>query len=333
MTGKQPKRYMARALAMLASLSLLLSAQASAAPWSFVPDAARTAKPPVPVMLVLAQSGLEGGEDPGAASPPNLLLNGALGQIIDGIITRARNASRNRKAVEAVTPLLPALDGFDANAVLEAGLQQTLANTGWLHLAGVSQASASNGADANLPAEVSGAAFYAVVSCTYLLSGQLDSVYAACENSLYQNDSDGGTGAAGKAGTGKLVHYRRTEVQVGLAHYAPEIADRKAQWLAGSAAPLKRALTMALTAVAQLSARSLAQGPADYDVYQRARKMNMGQYIDTHGGELIEGADNLLNAHESCFNRKNKSSVKVDSDGVVLQEENGSLYRCMGFSQ
>ena len=90
--------------------------------------------------------------------------------------------------------------------------------------------------------------------------------------------------------------------------------------------------TMRLLAFLFLSTTLLAQTEADYDHYRDARKRNMGEYIDTHGGEMIEGAENLINSHESCFNRKNKSSVKPDSDGLLMQEEDGSTYLCIGLS-
>jgi hypothetical protein len=211
-------------------------------------------------------------------------------------------------------------------------VQQALADVAWLRLAGMTRLSAAKGPDNTPTTEVRDAPFTGLMSCAYMLSGELDSVYASCDNSIYQTGVDAGTGAKGPASPGKQVHFRRTEVQVGLAQYAADNEGRKAQWLANAATPLKRALTLALTRVAQLSAKALAQSPGNFDAYRQARKMNMGQYIDTHGGELVEGADNLLNSHESCFNRKNKSSVKVGSEGLVLEEEDGSMYRCMGFS-
>ena len=297
---------------------------ARAASWTFVPPEARSTAAPVAVTLVLAQDTLDGGEDPGAAPPPNYLLNGVLGKVLFDGITQARQSAANRKARAAVLPLVPALAGFDPNAVLGTAMTQALADTGWLRLGGTVKVSAAGTADRDAAAGMPDAPFTGLASCSYMLSGEFDSIYAACNLSLSQRGTD--------PGQTRLIHFRRVEVQVGLSHYAADSEGRKAQWLADSGAPLKQALTLALTRVARLSAKALAQTEADYDHYRDARKRNMGEYIDTHGGEMIEGAENLINSHESCFNRKNKSSVKPDSDGLLMQEEDGSTYLCIGLS-
>lgn len=320
------------ALSSLLCSATVLVAHAEAEGWSYAPTDARNPAAPTPVVLVLSQRTLVGGEDPGVEGPPNLLLNGVLGEVFYDGMNRARNASRNHRAVERVSPLVPALDGFDANAVLRTRLAQALAQVAWLRLVGVTQPSDGAGSVAGLPPEVRTAPYFGVVFCEYVLSGDLDRVYAYCENTIYQNRSAQAENSGGSDGGVKLVHHRRTEVQVGLARYDADAEGRKAQWTANSAAPLKRALTTALSAVAQMSVNALAQGPSDYDAYLKARKLNLGEYIDGHGGELIDGGENLTNDHESCFNRKNNSSVKVDSAGVLLEEEDGGTYRCMGVS-
>lgn len=177
------------AIAAMALAAAGMPQEALAAPWTFVPPEARSTAAPIPVTLVLGQDTLEGGEDPGAAPPPNYLLNGVLGKMLFDGITQARQSAANRKARAAVLPLVPALAGFDPNAVLGAALTQTLAETGWLRLGDTVKVSATGNADKPAEAGSPDAPFTGLASCSYMLSGEFDSVYAACNVSLSQRRS------------------------------------------------------------------------------------------------------------------------------------------------
>lgn len=312
--------HLLRLCGLVVLAGVLPAAPAGAAPGGVIPQAARSAEKPIPMVVYLHQEGIVTGRDPGNGYQVG---GGLVGALVDGALQSALSDG----AKDAFAPSKGAFSAVDAEQTLMAAIRESVAPLPWIALAegGALRDNSTAGKVALL--DQSAAAQMIEADCSYTISQRFQAVYAYCSLLIAAKE---GSPSSRKSRDGRnLVYVTHLEAQVELANIAKSVGGRREQWIANSGALLRQGLGHALTKVGMLVGRRLQMTAEDFAAAEDNEKFRLvTAYVGMageHRGRVVEGWDNVLS--EFHPNAGGKSYLyKPGTDGVVFIDEGGGLF-------